>query len=113
MIADGTEASGKASIAISGNATGSHVATTQAEAPGGKVEINNNYYGSAGSSQAPSISVPIDNLPPVAAAFTGRGQEEEQIVAALAGQGCSAAISALRGSAGSARPRWRSRSAIA
>jgi tetratricopeptide (TPR) repeat protein len=98
MTADGTEASGKASIAISGNATRSHVTTTQAEAPGGKVEINN-YYGS-GTSQATSITAPIDNLPPVASAFTGRGREEEEIVAALAGKGGSAAISALKGIGG-------------
>jgi hypothetical protein len=100
MTADGTDASGKASIAISGNANRSYITTTQVEAPGGEVEINYNYHGSAGTSQAPSVSAPIDNLPPVAAAFTGRGREEEEIVSALAGKGGSAAISALKGIGG-------------
>jgi hypothetical protein len=100
MRGDRTEAGGNASIAIGGDASGAQIATTHSEAhPGGKVEINN-YYGVGKEPQASSISRPINNLPPIAPAFTGRGWEEDEIVGALAGQGGSAAISALKGIGG-------------
>jgi hypothetical protein len=96
MTGDRTEAGGGASVAIGGDASGAQIATTHGEAhPGGKVEINN-YYGVGKEPQASSISRPINNLPPIAPAFTGRGWEEDEIVGALAGKGGSAAISALK-----------------
>ncbi|MCK1480744.1 tetratricopeptide repeat protein [Bradyrhizobium sp. 197] len=56
-------------------------------------------------SEAVRVSLPpvLHNLPSVAAAFTGRGREEDEIVAVLAGQGGSATISALKGIGGAGK----------
>jgi hypothetical protein len=101
MTGDGdkTEAGGNAAVAIGGDATDAQLTTTHVEAPGGKVEIIHNYGGRREPRVLP-VSAPINNLPPIAAAFTGRGREEEEIVVALAGRGGSATISALKGIGG-------------
>jgi hypothetical protein len=53
-----------------------------------------------GAAVRQSLPTVLNNLPSVAAAFAGRGAEEEAIVASLARQGGAAAISALRGIGG-------------
>jgi tetratricopeptide (TPR) repeat protein len=94
-------ASGAGAVAANGDIVNSQVMTFVFQGgQGTKVEIPEALLAKLNEAVRRSLPHILYNLPPVAAAFTGRGQEEEQIVAALAGQGGSAAISALKGIGG-------------
>src|SRR5450631_1871961 len=94
-------ASGAGAVAADGGIFNSQVMTFVFQGgQGTKVEIPEALLAKLEEAVRGSLPPVLHNLPPVAAAFTGRGQEEEQIVAALVGQGGLAAISAVKGIGG-------------
>jgi hypothetical protein len=98
MNGEKTKASGPASIAIGGDADGAQVTTSNVDASGaGTVTIN---YAAPKDRSPQRLVEPINNLPEIAADFTGRVEEENTIVAALSREGGAATISALRGLGG-------------
>jgi hypothetical protein len=100
MNGDKTKASGPASVAIGGDADGAQVTTSNVDASGaGTVSITQNY--AAPKDPSPQrLAEPINNLPEVAADFTGRVEEENTIAAALSREGGALTISALKGIGG-------------
>jgi NB-ARC domain len=100
MNGDKTKASGPASVAIGGDADGAQVTTSNVDASGaGTVNITQNY--TAPKDPSPQrLAEPINNLPEVAADFTGRVEEENTIAAALSREGGALTISALKGIGG-------------
>jgi tetratricopeptide (TPR) repeat protein len=94
-------ASAAGAVAADGDIVNSQVTTFVFQGgQGTKVEIPEALLAKLEEALRRSLPPVLHNLPPIAAAFTGRGREEEEIVSALAGKGGSAAISALKGIGG-------------
>jgi tetratricopeptide (TPR) repeat protein len=91
-------ASGAGAVAAHGDIINSHLTTFVFQ--GTKIDIPEPILAKLNEAVRRSLPPVLHTLPPVAPAFTGRVREEEEIVAALVGQGGSAAISALKGIGG-------------
>ena len=92
-------ASGSGAVAIAGDAPNATIVTINV-AGGDPIAVSGVVLDKLGDAIRRRLPPIFNNLPPVATAFTGRGAEEEAIVASLARQGGAAAISALRGIGG-------------
>lgn len=95
-------ASGAGAIAAGGGIYNSHLTTNALVlqfGPDTKVEILEPILTRLNEAMRRSLPLVLHNLPPVAAAFTGRGREEDEIIAALVRQD-SVAISTLKGIGG-------------
>jgi tetratricopeptide (TPR) repeat protein len=94
-------ASGAGAVAADGGIVNSQVTTLVFQGhQDAKLQIPEVVLAKLNEAVRRSLPPVLHNLPPIASAFTGRGWEEDEIVAALAGQGGSAAISALKGIGG-------------
>jgi tetratricopeptide (TPR) repeat protein len=94
-------ASGAGAVAADGDIVNSQVITFVFQGGhGAKIEVPEPILAKLNEAVGRSLPSVLHNLPPVASAFTGRGEEKEEIVAALVGQGGLAAISALKGIGG-------------
>jgi hypothetical protein len=92
-------ASGAGAVAIAGDAPNATVVTIHIEG-GDPIAVSGAVLDKLSDAVRRRLPAVLNNLPPVAAAFTGRSAEEEVIVASLASQGGAAAISAFRGIGG-------------
>jgi tetratricopeptide (TPR) repeat protein len=94
-------ASGAGAMAIGGDATNAVLTTIVLQINGGdSIKVSEEIIAKLGEAVRRSLPSVLNTLPDVAADFTGRIEEENEIVAALSREGATAAISALRGIGG-------------